>query len=207
MRLRVLAPLLVAGCFPEVRTPGMTPFTPRPHDATTDEVARVEPGVDRRPLLVVYPRTACSGSASTVILDDEGVFVGAIPPGGAALLVIPASAKTLTTMSSVEVTAAVSSWTFSQTVDVPDLPSGLLLQPARFTTRECGNGQYAEAKAATKAELEAALADREIRWLEPRVEEGQVWIEAHRERVDEVLGVNQTGVPDVVARLERRRRR
>jgi hypothetical protein len=185
----------------------MARFQPRPHDEATDEVARIDGASGQRPLLVVYPRTACSGSASTVILDDEGAFVGAIPPGGAALLGIPADARTLIAMSSIEVTAARSSWTFAQTIDVPELPSGLLLSASRFTTRECANGQYADARAATKAELEAILAEGEIVWLEPRLEEGQAWIEAHRDRVDEVLGHDRSGVPDVMARLERRRRR
>lgn len=205
MRVLVALVFLGTGCMPPARAPGMGEALPRAHDATSVELARVESRPDRRPLLVVYPRTACAGSASTVLLDEQGAFVGAIPPGGASLLSIPIETKTLTAMSSVEVTAARSSWTYAQSVEVPPLPSGLVLWPARWSTRDCGNGQYAEAKPATKEELETLLAEEDVVWLEPRLAEGQSWIEAHRDRVDEVLGTHRTGLPDVVARLKGRR--
>ena len=182
----------------------MEPYAPRVHDDVSVEVARVETRADRRPLLVVHPRTACSGSASTVLLDEDGTFFGAVPPGSAALLDIPSSTKTLTAISSVEINAAVATWTFSQKVHVPDLPSGLLFRAPRWNARDCGNGQYAEVFAATQTELETVIAENEIVWLAPRVDEGQAWIEAHRDRVDELLGVHRTGIPDVVARLKSR---
>lgn len=39
-----------------------------------------------------------------------------------------------------------------------------------------------------------------ISWMEPRPREGQAWIEAHRPRVDEILGRKQRVQPIVVQR-------
>jgi len=180
---------LLAACTP-ASTPGMAPVPRRPHaqDLTLDELARVSPTLDTRPLLVVHPRAACSGSARVVFLDERGTFFGAVAPGEAALLEVPRDAAKLQVVSSVEITAPLRSWFVTGEVAVPPFPSGLVVRPRRVNAREClSTGQYADASPATRAELEAVLADAEVAWLEPRVAEGQRWIDRHRARVAEVL--------------------
>src|SRR5688572_8418728 len=111
-RLALLALLSFAsfaGCVPSGNAgpPGMRFTSPREHalDPTLVELARGEPRAGERALLVAYPRTACSGSASGIVVDERGRFLGAIAPGTAALLNVPADATTLSLFSSVEVTA------------------------------------------------------------------------------------------------------
>jgi hypothetical protein len=167
--------------------PGMALSAPRPHaeDSTLVELARVEA---QRALLVVYPRDACSGSASTVLMDEHGRFLGAIAPGTAALLDVPASASTLVAVSAVEVAAPRGLPVYVDDVSVPPLPDGLLLRSTHASARQCHhNGQYADVRRATKPELEAAIANADIHWLEPRTEAGQAWLDANRTRVREIL--------------------
>ncbi|MBX3187490.1 MAG: hypothetical protein KF819_10770 [Labilithrix sp.] len=203
-----LAVCALVGCMPAQRTPGMIATTPRAHaiEPSLDELARADGETERRALLVVYPTSACSGSASTVLADEEGNFLAAVPPGSASLVSIPARTRALITFSSIEVTAPRASWTASADVVVPPSPDGIILVAARVSARECSNGQYADARPATKAELEATLAESEITWLEPRREEGQAWLDAHADRVAEVLGTSKKAAPIVFARLRSRTR-
>lgn len=165
------------------------PRRPSPDDALVDEVARVDPRESDRALLVVYPKTPCSGSARMVVLDDSGNFYGAVGPGEAALLEVPKNRRELVVVSNVEISAAPRTWFFVDRVDVPAEPNGLLLESLRRSTRACGaSGHYVNVTIATKGELESALADATaIRWRTPRRAEGQAWIEEHRERVDELV--------------------
>lgn len=174
----------------------------RPHalEPSLDELARVDPETDQRALLVVFPKTACSATARTVFMDADGRFYGAVAPGEGALLRIPARSKKLVVVSSVEVTADVGTWSFSDEVTIPPAPSGIVLSSTRFNARTCGNGHYSNPSIATKDELETVLAEAELRWLEPRPNEGQAWIEAHRSRVDEVLGKDRAKAAPVVSR-------
>lgn len=180
-----------AACVPPSAQPGMVEVAPRAHDAEPSlvELARVPGERDRRPLLVVYPRTGCSGSASMVLVDDHARFVGAVLPGSATLLAVPSETRTLFAISSVEIAAPVRTWSALSIVDVPAAPSGLLLRSRRWSGRDCGTGQYADVVTATKAELEDVLAEEDdrIRWLAPRPSDGQAWLDAHRARVREVI--------------------
>lgn len=164
------------------------PRRPSPDDALVDEVARVDPRETDRALLVVFPKTACSGSARMVVLDDSGNFYGAVAPGEAALLEIPRARRELVVVSNVEISAAPRTWFYVDRLDVPAEPSGLILGSLRRNTRTCGSGHYVQVSVATKEELEATLADAtSIRWRTPRRAEGQAWIDEHRERVDELV--------------------
>lgn len=169
--------------------PGMAVRPSRAREGRADllELASVESLGGRRALLVVHLRSACSGSAPTVLLGRDGRFLGALPPGTAALLSLPGTTRSIVAVSSVEVSAPAGMSFYSDHVDVPPGPDGLLIRANRFSTRECGNGQYADVTAASKSTLEEALGDAELEWLEPRADEGQVWVDQHRRRVAELV--------------------
>ncbi|MDF2694300.1 MAG: hypothetical protein K0S65_2683 [Labilithrix sp.] len=151
----------------------------------------MEPSADHHALLVVYPRSACSGSARTLFVDAKGTFYGAVAPGEAALLSVPNATRRLLTVSSVEITSPVGTWFVYDEVRIDPPPDGVMLRALEIGSRHCGSGHYAEAAVATKSELESALAEAEIRWLEPRVRDGQAWLDARRSRVDEILGLSK----------------
>ena len=75
----------------------MVATAPHPHreNAAFDELARAEPQIAHRALLVVHPKSACSGSARMVLMDGAGRFIGAVGPGEASLLEVPETATTL----------------------------------------------------------------------------------------------------------------
>lgn len=171
--------LLIVGCTP-------APAGMAPHSAAPDQ-ARVQPGRGERALLVAYPRSACSGSARIVLLDADAHFVGAVGPGEAALLVVKQNTHHLFAMSAVDVTSAPGTWSTYQTLHVPDAPSGLIATTAHLDHKHCGTGQYATFTTASREQIEATLGESEVRWLEPRATEGQSWIDAHHDRVIEVL--------------------
>ena len=180
-----------AGCVPTRPPPGMVVQVAQPHapDPTLLELSRTEPRVQERSLLVVHPRTACSGSAGMVFLDDRGSFLGAVPPGSAALLRVPQEARSLRVFSSVEVTASKGSWYLATDVAIPPFPDGILLDAQRWSSSRCGDGHYASAAPASKRELEATLSEASITWLVPEPDEGQAWLDAHHARVQELRGV------------------
>lgn len=157
-------------------------------DGALDELARSEPSAGHRSLLVVFPKTACSGSARMVVLDDERTFYGALAPGEAALLEVPEKQAQLVVVSNVEVEAAPRTWSHVDRVDVPPAPGGLLFESTWATARTCFSGHYADITVATKQELEETLASSEVRWRTPRRAIGQAWIDQHRERVGELVG-------------------
>ena len=135
---------------------------------------------------------ACIGAirpaSGRVLVDDRGSFVGALAPGTAALLSIPAGPQRLHAFSSVEVTAAPGSWSWVDDVTVGPPASGIVLRTARVDARQCGRtGQYTQARAATRAELDEFLGEGELRWETPTRREGQAWLEAHHGRVQEIL--------------------
>lgn len=184
--------LLVAqaqGCAASGTLPGMVEASPRLHDREPSlvELARAAPPSDHRVLLVVYPRTACSASASTIFMDRAGTFIGAVAPGTAALLSVPKRLRTLVAVSSVEVSAPLHTWSSIEETPVPPAPAALVLRARQWSARECASGQYTQIAVATKDEVERTLADEDIRWLEARPRAGQAWLDAHRERVAEVL--------------------
>lgn len=183
----------LAGCVGRAGPPGMRAEAARPHpsDASLVELARVEPHADGRALLVVHPRTACSGSASTVFVDDAGRFVGAVAPGTAALVEVSAHARELLAISSVELDAPLGMWSVADRVRVPAPPSGLLLESWKWNSRVCGNGHYADVHAATKGELEDVLGREAIPFFTPSPREGQAWVAARRDRVAEVLAADR----------------
>jgi|GEM_PF-6312457 len=178
-------------------------FAPHPHDLDTalEELARVEPSRDERALLVVYPKSACSSSASAVVVDGGGRFVGAVAPGTAALLNVPAAAPQLMLFPSVEVTAPVGTWHGAQRVGVPPLPSGLLVRAKRLTGRECDLASYFDVIAASKAEIEDELSESAVTWLAPVPSDGQAWLDAHRTRIDELLTTPPSRPPGDISHI------
>ena len=183
---------LGAGCaMTGASPPGMREAKLREHPADPSllELARVEAQDVERALLVVYPRDACSGSASGVLVDEHGRYLGAIAPGTASLLSVPARLRTLHVFSSVEVTAPMGAWFSTEVVAVPAAPAGLVLRASRFSARQCGNGQQLDVTAASKEALELELGESPARWFVAGRREGQAWLDAHRARVDEVLGL------------------
>jgi hypothetical protein len=183
-----LSSLLLYGCASEP-APVMAPRAPQPSvSPSLVEVARAEPAPGQRALLVAYPKTACSGSARTVFMDEKGTFFGALAPGQATLLTFPAATRTLVAVSSVEISAPTrTTFTFVE-IDVPAAPAALLLEGARVNARQCSRtGQYAHTSVVTKRAIEERLAEEEIAWLEPRPLQGQAWLDKHRSRVNEIL--------------------
>lgn len=172
-----------------------------PHEHALDpslvELARGEPKADERTLLVVYPRSACSASASGIVVDERGRFLGAIAPGTAALLTLPAHAGTVAVFSSVEVTAPVGTWHDAKRIAVPSAStrSGIVIRTARWNARECATGQYFDLEVASKEALENELAESEVRWVAPAGTRGQSWLDAHGSRVAEVLSTPPSGPP------------
>lgn len=191
----------LSGCAPPAAN-GMVEHAPQPSpdNPLFAELARVKPAPDQRALLVVHRKTACSGSARVVLMDANGTFIGAVGPGEASLLPLPARTRTLLAVSSVEITARPGTWFALDEVTVPDAPGGLLLESTRVNARQCGKGNYADVEVATKPVLEAALAEADVRWMDPRPEEGQAWLAANRERVDELLERKKAPAPAVVSR-------
>ncbi len=185
-----LVSALASGCTAGAAAPGMreTALRAHPEDPSLLELARAPGKEDERALLVIYPRSACSGSASGVLVDDRGHFLGAIAPGTASLLSISSRLRHVHVFSSAEVAAPVGAWFASDLVRLPEAPSGLVLRSSRHSTRECGNGQYFDVVSASKAELEHELEEAPVRWFVIGEGEGQAWLDAHRARVDEVLG-------------------
>ncbi len=191
-----VVPLLVAGCAP-TRPEGMVQTSTSVHraDPSLLELARVDARPGERAFLVVYPRTACSGSAATVLVDDRGRFLAAVTPGTATLIRLAARAQTIHAFSGVEVTAARGTWSWVDDVAVSAEASGLALKSARLDARQCGrSGQYAEARVASRAELQQYLANVELQWEAPAQREGDAWLEAHRPRVDEILAQHRVAM-------------
>lgn len=178
--------------------------SPRDHalDPALVELARGEPSAGERALLVVFPRSACSGSASSIVVDERGRFLGAVAPGTAALLTLPASVTTVAIFSSVEVTAPVGTWHDAKRISVPSAPSrsGIVIRSARWSARECATGQYFDLEIATKESLENELAESEIRWVAPTGAGGQSWLDAHGTRVAEVLSTPPSDPPGDLTR-------
>jgi hypothetical protein len=191
------------GCSIEAVPPGMSPAIAARRGSVI-ELARVDAAEGRRPLLVVYPETPCTGSASGVVLDADGRFLGAVAPGTGALLSVPADKRPLTVISSVEVTAARGTWYSVDRIRLPPFPAGLVLRPSQWNTRTCGSGQYFDVETASKETLEELLAESAVRWFTPRPAEGQRWLDAYGPRVDEVIGSTAPrDTPQVATRARR----
>src|SRR5690606_34392582 len=119
----ILGLAVLPACEPAGTLPGMAAATPRAHSGAPRlvELARAAPPSGHRALVVVYPRTACSGSASTVFMDRRGRFLGAVGPGTAALLTVPRDLDALVAVSSVEVSAPLGRWGAVDEIAVPPL--------------------------------------------------------------------------------------
>jgi hypothetical protein len=178
---------------------------PREHalDPSLIELARGEPSASERALLVVYPRTACSGSASGVVVDEHGRFLGAIAPGTAALLNVPVDVSTVALFSSVEVTAPVGTWHDAKRITMPSTTTrdGIVIRSARWSARECASGQYFDVEIATKDALESELAESDVRWVSRSGVDGQTWLDEHGTRVAEVLSTPPGGPPGDLTQL------
>jgi hypothetical protein len=199
--------LALAGCLPSGNAgpPGMRFTVPREHarDPSLVELARGEPHAGERSLLVVFPRTACSGSASGIVVDERGRFLGAIAPGTAALLTVPADVANVAIFSSVEVTAPVGTWHDAKRIALPTASSrsGIVVRSTRWSARECATGQYFDIEVATKETLETELAESEIRWVAPAGTDGQTWLDEHGTRIAEVLSTPPSGPPGDIGHL------
>jgi hypothetical protein len=181
--LALLASGLTSACVPP-SSPGMAPCEPRPDPTSParDVVARAQPPAGHRTVLVAYPRTAYSGSARIVFVDDAGGYLGAVGPGEGALLVVPLTSPRIRAFSSIELGAPVGAWfTLSEIhLALTEPASGILLRPF-------SNGQFADVAIVKKARLEEILGATEIRWFEPRLEEGRAWLASHQSRVGDIL--------------------
>jgi hypothetical protein len=182
---------LAAGCGLGGPPPGMTAVEPRAvaSDSSLVELARTPTNDAERVLLAVYPRDACTGFSSAVLTDSKGRFVGAVAPGTASLLRVPRDAPYLLAFSSIDVTGGEWGEPLVQQVELPPFPSGLLFRTMRASFRRCGRGQYMEAIAASKGELEDAIAESEAAFFEADVEKGQRWLDDHAGRVARILGL------------------
>ena len=206
-RLALLAAFALAGCIPSGNAgpPGMRFTSPREHDRDPSlvELARGEPSEGERALLVLFPRTACSGSASGVVVDERGHFLGAIAPGTAALLTVPASVTSVAIFSSVEVTAPVGTWHDAKRIALPSTASrsGIAIRSTRFSARECATGQSFEIEIVSKDALENELAESDVRWVAPAGTDGQSWLNRHGTRVAEVLSTPPSGPPGDITHL------
>lgn len=191
--LLVAAASFIVGCGPT--TPrGMSVVTPRvsPDDDAFIELARATPGEGERVILAVYPRDPCTGSASAVVVDESGRFIGAVAPGTATLLRVPQRGQVLA-FSSIDVTASEQAEPLVQEIDLRSVPDGLVFRTLRGPSmRSCSRnagGQYMEAVASSKDALDAVLADKEPTFLEPDAAVGQAWLDAHRARLARIVGV------------------
>ena len=139
-------------------------------------------------MLVAFPTTACTGTASAVFLDEKGGFVGAVAPGTATYLAFPEEATRLFVVTSQDVNAAKGTWFRRHEVARPPerVEHGLLVEVARVDAKNC----YRNATPApTVVTYEVATrATKDLKWLDVRQEEGTRWLDEHRARVTELLG-------------------
>jgi len=142
-------------------------------DPSLVELARVEGKDGERALLVVYPRSACSGSASGVLVDNHGHFLGAVAPGNAALIRVPADQRTVTSFSSAEVTAPAGAWFATDEIAVPAAPAGHLFGSPRASRHCGGGGQYPGVVVGSNAELEEAFDSSDLRLLDANGEDAR----------------------------------
>jgi hypothetical protein len=140
-------------------------------------------------MLVAFPITACTATASAVFLDEKGGFVGAVAPGTATYLAFPEEATHLFVVSSQDVTAEKGTWAFRRhrVARPPErVEVGLLVEVPRVDAKNCYRNA---APAPTVVTYEVATrATKDLKWLDVRQEEGTRWLEEHRARVTELLG-------------------
>ena len=139
-------------------------------------------------MLVAFPRSACTGTASAVFLDDKGGFVGAVAPGTATYLAFPEEATHLFVVSSQDVTAPKGTWYRRHDVTRPPerVEVGLVVEVARVDAKNCYRNAT-PAPSLVTYEV-ATRATKDLKWLDVRQEEGTAWLDEHRARVTELLG-------------------
>jgi hypothetical protein len=147
-------------------------------------------------LLVAFPVTACTSSESAVFVDEEGRFIGSVAPGTAASLVVFARSKHLFVISSLDVTETPRTWFVRH--EIPRRSDqGVIVEVPRADGHNCA-GKWSgplvlRPRAATHDEtVQAALG---LTWLEVRADEGNRWLDDHRERVDELVGHSHLSAP------------
>jgi hypothetical protein len=149
-------------------------------------------------MLVAFPTTACTGTASAVFLDEKGAFVGAVAPGTATYLAFPEEATHLFVVSSPDVTAPKGTWFRRHEVKRPPerVEAGLVIEVPRVDAKNC----YRNAMPApTLVTYEVATrATKDLKWLDVRQEEGTRWLDEHRPRVTELLGTVPPPPPPAV---------
>ena len=138
-------------------------------------------------MLVAFPTTACTGTASAVFLDDKGGFVGAVAPGTATYLAFPEEATHLYVVSSQDVTAAKGTWFRRHDVTRPPerVEVGLVVEVARVDAKNCYRNATPTPNLVTYDV--ATRATKDLKWLDVRQEEGTAWLDEHRARVTELL--------------------
>jgi hypothetical protein len=139
-------------------------------------------------LLVAFPKSACTGAASAVFLDDKGGFVGAVAPGTATYLAFPEEATRLFVVSSQDVTAAKGMWFRRRVIKRPPerVEIGLVVEVARRDAKNCFRD--APPMPTEVSYEDATRATKDLQWLDVRPAEGARWVEEHRARVTELLG-------------------
>ncbi len=139
-------------------------------------------------MLVAFPTSPCTGTASAVFLDDKGGFVGAVAPGTATYLAFPEDATHLFVVSSQDVAAAKGTWFRRHDVTRPPerVEVGLVIEVARVDAKNCARNATPAPSVVT---YEAATrATKDLKWLDVRQDEGTRWLDEHRARVTELLG-------------------
>ena len=149
-------------------------------------------------MLVAFPITACTGTASAVFIDDKGGFVGAVAPGTATYLAFPEEATHLFAVSSQDVTAQKGTWYRRHDITRPPerVEVGLVVEVARVDAKNCYRNATPTPTVVTY-EL-ATRATKDLKWLDVRQEEGTRWLDEHRARVTELLDKNPPPAPPAV---------
>jgi len=149
-------------------------------------------------MLVAFPTTACTGTASAVFLDEKGGFVGAVAPGTATYLAFPDEATRLFVVSSQDVNAAKGTWFRRHEVARPPerVEVGLVVEVARVDAKNCYRNATPTPTVVTYEV--ATRATKDLKWLDVRQEAGTLWLEEHRPRVTELLGKTPPPPPPAV---------
>jgi hypothetical protein len=151
-------------------------------------------------MLVAFPVTACTGTASAVFLDDKGGFVGAVAPGTATYLAFPEEATHLFVVSSQDVTAPKGTWYRRHDVTRPPerVEVGLVVEVARVDAKNCYRDRTPTPTPTLVSYELATRATKDLKWLDVRQEEGTRWLDEHRARVTELLEKNPPPPPPAV---------
>jgi hypothetical protein len=175
----------VGGCA-SVNAPGMAAST---QTVTSATMPAVSPGGGVT-LLVAFPVSPCSGTESAVFLDERGHFVGSVSPGAAAALTVPRESQHLFVFGSSDITAPLKmSFLRHEAPLRPD--QGIVIEVPSADGHNCAGKWSGPLTVRPQATSLAATTEaaRKLTWLEVRPADGSRWLDEHRARVDELLGL------------------